>query len=123
VSHDNENEIVNLGLFKQFKKNQLTDYGKIVYGYHLLRERRVLDAQKLLGSVSTSYYTMDLHKDIARALLCWATYQNTQDESLRKESEFYIVVYKLTKMITTEGLLFTNSGFFHDLKNGLFKGF
>jgi hypothetical protein len=118
-----ENEIVDLDLFKKFKKNQLSDHGKIVYGYHLLRERKVIEAKKVLASVSVHYYSVDIHKDIARALLCWATYMQNQDPNLGKESEFYTVMAKLTRMVVTENLLFTNSGYFHELSVTLFKGF
>ena len=123
MSQDSENEIVDFDLFKQAKKNQLTDHGKIVYGYHLLNQRKIEEGKKILGTVSTHYYTTELYKDLSRALLCWSTYQNTKDENHRKESEFYLVVYRLTKIVIGQNLLFTNSGFFHDLKNGLFKGF
>ncbi len=119
----NDDDVVDLDLFKKFKKNQLTDHGKVVYGYHLLRERKVDEAKKILASVSVHYYSVDIHKDLARALLCWATYMNNGIEELRKESEFYTLVAKLTRMVTSENLLFTNSGYFHDLKNTLFKGF
>lgn len=118
-----DNDIVDLDLFKKFKKNQLTDHGKIVYGYHLLRERKVEEAKKILASVSVHYYSVEIFKDLSRALLCWVTYMNTNDESLRKESEFYTVMSMLTRIVVTENLIFTNSGYFHDLKNGLFKGF
>lgn len=118
-----DNDIVDLDLFKKFKKNQLNDHGKIVYGYHLLQERKVEEAKQILASVSVHYYSVDIYKDLARALLCWATYQTNGDETLRKESEFYPVVSKLTRMIVNEKLVFINSGYFHDLRNGLFNGF
>lgn len=118
-----DNEVVDLGLFKQVKKNQLSDHGKIVCGYHLLSQDNFEEGIKVLGSVSTHYYTTELYKDLSRALLCWSTCQNSGNEDHRKESEFYLVVYRLTKMVVGHNLLFTNSGFFHDLINGLFKGF
>lgn len=118
-----DNEVTNLELFKKFKKNQLPDRGKIVYGYHLLRERKVEDAKKILASISKHYYVVDIHKDISRALLCWATYQITNDLNQYRESEFYVVISKLVKMVAAENLIFNNSGYFHELRTTLFKGF
>lgn len=118
-----DNDIVDLDLFKKFKKNQLTDHGKIVYAYHLIQEEKIEEARKVLSSVSVQYYTTEMYRDLSRALLCWATYKNNSDLNLYRESEFFLVVSKLTKAVISKNLIFQNSGYFHDLKNGLFKGF
>lgn len=119
MSHENDQVLsINLG-----KRSSFTDKEKLVYGYHYLDQGRLDDAKKLLGQISSGYMATTLYKDLSRALLCWATYKHTGNESHRKESEFYLVVYRLTKLVLKDNVMFKNSGHFHDLKETLFKDF
>lgn len=119
MSHDNN--IVSIETRK--KRGHLSDKDKIVLAYHLIEESKEKDALKLLGSINQSYYLTYIHKDVSRALLCYLIFKTTQQENLRKESEFYLVLYKLTKHILRNNLVFNKSGFFYTLKDELFKDF
>lgn len=114
-------EPVNLGLFRS-RKN-LSDKDKIVYGYHLLESGDVAEAKRVLGSVTQTYFMVNLYRDISRALLCWITYKSTNSLQHYKEAEFYLVIYKLTKKVVSENLMFKNSTQFDELLNVLFKDF
>jgi hypothetical protein len=103
-------------------KNRITDYERIVFAYHYFEQNNPDEAKELLSKVHTLYYQSQLHKDISRALLAHATYASTQDPGLGKESEFYLIVYRLTKIITENKLHFTGSGNFYQLRDELFKG-
>src|SRR5579864_7044626 len=104
-----DNNIVDIGSSKK-RKNRLPDREKIVLAYHVFCHNDFKEGQNILGSVDQGYYLIQFHKDIARSLLCWATLKSIHDadkaESMRKESEFYLVVYKLTKIIVANKLNF-----------------
>lgn len=108
---------------RRLKHQKLSDKEKIIYSYHLLSDCFVDDAIDLLKLVSKDYYEKDLHKDISRALLCYATKASSQNIQHGKESEFYLVVYRLVKMISEQKLYFKNSEYFVMLKDQLFKDF
>lgn len=110
-------------LIKRLKKNDLTDRDKVVFAYHSFEQGNDGEAISLLKNVSQSYYLTQLHKDISRALLCQATYKNTNDPSMGKQSEFYLVIFYLVKLITSRKLNFQTSGYFYQLKDELFKDF
>ncbi len=101
--------------------NKISDREKIVVSYHIIEQGRTLEAIDLLSSISQDYFLIQFHKDIARALLCWATRGIAQDLKLAKESEFYLIVYRLTKFITENKLTFKNGGYFYELITELFK--
>lgn len=122
MSHENDDTIP-LDLFRKRKKYGLTDRDKIVFAYHFFEDKKYDEAKKLLGEISGGYFTTGFYKDIARALLCWATMKYNNDSKCQKESEFYVVVYRLTRKVIGEKLIFKNSGYFTDLKNELFKDF
>jgi hypothetical protein len=103
-------------------KNRLSDHERIVFAYHYFEQGTPDKAKELLSQVNSLYYQSQFHKEIARALLCHATYAHTQDPILGKESEFYLVVYRLTKLITEKKLHFIGSGHFYQLRDELFKG-
>lgn len=105
------------------KKNQLSDHEKIVFAHHYLEQNNQAEGTKLLSSINPSYFHSQFHKDVARALLCHATHKNTQDPKHGKESEFYLVVFKLTRHIVSHKIHFTGSGHFYQLKDELFKDF
>lgn len=105
------------------KRTNLTDKEKLVLGYHLLENNKEDEAKKILGQVSSGYMATTFHKDISRALLCWSVCKKTENEEHRKESEFYLIIYRLTKRVSSTNLMFKNSGHFVDLKDTLFKGF
>lgn len=115
--------VVPILLFKKKIHGELTDREKLIYGYHLLEDKDEIGAAKLFGSLSPGYMATNFYKDLSRALLCWATLQTTNNEDMRKESEFYLIVYRLARKINHEGLVFRNSGYFNELKDTLFKGF
>lgn len=110
-------------LFKKKIHGELSDREKLIYGYHLLEDKDEMGAAKLFGSLSPGYMVTTFYKDLSRALLCWATLQSHNNEDMRKESEFYLIVYRLTKKVAAEGLVFKNSGYFMELKDTLFKGY
>jgi hypothetical protein len=118
-----DNKVVQLLLIKKRKNNDLSDKEKLVFSYHYFDLGNEEAAIKLLCTVGQVYYMNQFHKDISRALLCQATYKTTQDYNLGKESEFYIIVYKLVVIITSKKLVFTGSGHFYQLKDELFQGF
>lgn len=101
--------------------NKIPDREKIVVAYHTIEQGRTAEAIGILSSVSQDYYLIQFHKDIARALLCWATRGAAQDFRLAKESEFYLIVYRLMKFITENQLTFDKGGYFYELMIGLFK--
>lgn len=101
----------------------MTDHMKIVYAYHSFEENDPAEAFKLLDSVTQTYYVVQFHKDIARALLCHQIGKTHPDEAIKKEAEFYILVYRLTKKIVTSGLRFDRCQYFYDLRSELFKDF
>lgn len=103
-------------------KRSLTDHEKIVYGYHAFEEGDPAEAIRLLSSVSQAYFMNGFHKDISRALLCQITFKTTNHPDHGKESEFYLVIYRLTKHIVSNKIHFNGSGHFFQLKDELFKG-
>lgn len=105
------------------RKKNITDYEKIVFAYHYFEQGNPESAKELLGTVHQLYYQSQFHKDIGRALLCHATFKTTNDPMTGKESEFYLIVYRLTKQITESKMHFTGSGHFYQLRDELFKGF
>lgn len=109
-------------LKRKLKHNQLTSRDKVIFAYHYLVQSNFEETIKTLNMIDSAYWVTQFHKDIARALLCVSTYASTQDPGLGKESEFYLVVYRLTKMIIDNKLHFTGSGHFYQLKDELFKG-
>lgn len=120
VSQDNN--VFMFELKKKSKSNQLTNRDKVVFGYHYFEQNNPEEAIHTLNIVESAYWITQFHKDISRALLCGATFNTTQDPSMGKESEFYIVVYRLTKHIVTNKIHFTGSGHFYQLRDELFKG-
>lgn len=104
------------------KHKILTDHQRVVFGFHYLEDGNVEEALSTLGQVNQSYWTGQFHKDIARALLCHLTYPNTGNPQHGEESEFYLVVYKLTKLIIEGNIHFNGSGNIRLLKDELFKG-
>lgn len=118
-----DNKVVLLQHRAKLRKNDLSDHEKVVFAYHYFEQNNHDEAVKLLSSVSGHYYESGLHKDISRALLCHATYASTQNPAHGKESEFYLVVYRLVRHITHNKIHFTNSGHFYLLKDYLFKDF
>lgn len=100
----------------------LSDYEKIVYAYHNFQSNNSEEALKLLNLISPWYYQNQFHKDISRALLCASVAKTTNDLLMSKESEFYIVIYRLTMYITEHKIHFNGSGNFYQLKYELFKG-
>lgn len=119
VSRDNN--IVLIDHKKKQKLNKLTDRERIVYGYHYFEGGNHQEATSILGQVNQAYWTGQFHKDIARALLCQATYATTQHPGHGKESEFYVVVYRLTRHVTSNKIHFNGSGNLYLLKDELFK--
>lgn len=117
-----DSNVVNMGSSRK-KKFKITDRERIVLAYHAYEQQNPEEATKLLASIDQGYYLMQFHKDIARALLCWATRKETQNEALAKESEFYLVVYRLTKHVVANRANFPKSGHFLELKDTLFKDF
>ncbi len=109
------------------KKNRLPDREKVILAYHAFKHGDIKEGQDLLTSVDAHYYLIQFHKDISRALLCWATlksvYDDKQSENLRKESEFYLIVYNVTKTIVSKKLNFPKSGNFIELTSTLFLDF
>ncbi len=105
------------------KTNKLSNKEKVVFAYHCVQNEEIDKAIKLLTSVDQNYYIVEFHKDISRALLCHATCKNTDSIELYRESEFYLVVYRLVKFITESKVLFSKSGYFSELRDTLFKGF
>lgn len=106
-----------------FNNKHLSNRDKLVYAHHHFQSHQHYEATKLLASVDRHYLEQDLHKDIARALLCHCTYPKTQDPLIGKESEFYLIVYYLVKHISETKIHFKNSGYFYLIKEELFKGF
>lgn len=104
-------------------KSKMTDKEKLVYGYHYFQDQNTEDAIDLLSSIDRQYFITGLHKDVSRALLCQLTYKTTQNSDHGKEAEFYLIVYNLTKIITSGNMTFNNSGHFFVLKDELFKDF
>jgi hypothetical protein len=119
----NNDGVVHLNLFKKKVHGELTDRDKIVYAYHLLESGDEMGASKMFGTLSPGYMATNFYKDLARALLCWATHKNTNNEDHRKESEFYMIVYRIAKRVNVEGLVFNNSGYFTEMKDTFFRGF
>jgi hypothetical protein len=122
MSQDNSSPVVPMELFKKKRKGGLTDHERIVFAYHLFENGDDPGAKKLLGEVSCGYFTTIFYKEVARALLCWSISKGTNLHDLGKESEFYVVIYRLYKKIIREELVFKNSGYFTEMKDGLFKG-
>lgn len=120
MSQDN---VVNLEIARKTKKKQLTDRDRLVYAYHEFVAGRNEDAIKLLNDVSEDYYKFQLNKDIARALLCWATCKTTLNFMHRKESEFYIIISNLVSIVTENKLLFKRNEYFYLMRQELFKDF
>lgn len=124
MSHDNN--ILDISMSRK-KKNRLPDREKIVLAYHAFEHDDPKEGQNLLASVDQGYYVVQFHKDISRALLCWSTFKSIQDatqsENMRKESEFYLIVYRLTKIIVGNRLNFPKSGNFTELTSTLFRDF
>ncbi len=118
-----DHKVIQMLHIKRLKTNQITDKEKIVYAYHYFESGNDFDAKKLLNSVSGPYYDGGLFKDISRALLCQTTVRTTGNADHGKESEFYLVVYRLTKHIIDNKLNFTKSSHFYLLKDQLFKDF
>lgn len=117
-----DNNIVMFELKRKLKHNQLSNRDKIIFAYHYFDQNDVNSAVNTLNTVDGAYWITHFHKDISRALLCIPTYQSTQDPSIGKESEFYLIIYRLTKRITDGKIHFTGSGHFYQLKDELFKG-
>jgi hypothetical protein len=113
-------EITNLNIFRKFKKNQLSDKEKIVYGYHFIEDRNIDQAKSLLSSVSQHYYMAGIYKDLTRALVCYLAYKYSSNPVHSQESEFYLVVYKLTQRIYWDQIKFHHSGYFEDLRLSIF---
>lgn len=118
-----DNKVVQLLHIKKSNNNDLSNKEKLVFAYHYFDQGNDEAAIKLLCTVGQAYYVTQFHKDISRALLCQATYKTTQDYNIGKESEFYIIVYRLVVTITSKKLVFTGSGHYYQLKDELFKGF
>lgn len=114
-----DNKVFILGHAK--RKNSLTDKERVVYAYHYFERNNESEAKKLLSEISKHYYDSTFHKDISRALLCHLTYPTTQNPVHGKESEFYLVVYRLTKFIVENKIHFNGSGYFVQLRDELFK--
>lgn len=114
-----DSNIVNIGMSGK-KKFRLPDREKIIMAYHLFESNKGSDAIELLSSVDSHYYLIQFHRDIARALLCWAV-RHTGNPNLAKESEFYLIVYRMTKFIVGNKLNFPKSGNFTELLDTLFK--
>lgn len=106
---------------KKQKNGKLTDRERVVYAYHYFERGNSSEALATLCQVNQSYWTGQFHKDISRALLCQATYATTQHPGHGKESEFYVVVYRLTKYVTSNKIHFDGSGNLYLLKDELFK--
>lgn len=121
MSHDNK--VILMEHKKKQLSHKLTDHEKVVFAYHYFEQNNVGEAIKAIQDVSQGYWTGQFHKDISRALLCHATYQTTQNPALGKESEFYVVVYRLVKYITSNKIHFNGSGHFYQLKDELYKDF
>lgn len=119
MSQDNNVVLLN----HKKRKNIITDRERVVFGYHYFEQNNQDEAVKILSEVTPGYYQSQFHKDISRALLCHATIKSTNDPKLGKESEFYLVVYRLTKHVTSRKLTFNQSGHFYQLKDELFKDF
>lgn len=117
-----DNNVISFDQNKKQKKNILTDKEKIVFAYHAMEVSNLDEMFKLLTSVSPGYYQTQFHKDISRALLCQSVFKSTQDFNLGKESEFYLIIYRLTKAVTEGKFNFVGSGHFYQLKDELFKG-
>lgn len=120
-----DNNIVDIASSKK-KRNRIPDREKIILAYHAFRHNNPKEAQNMLASVDQGYYMIQFHKDIARALLCWATSKGQEYEKVedhRKESEFYIIVYNLTKIIVHNKYNFPKSGNFMELVGTLFRDF
>lgn len=118
-----QNNVVNLELARKVKKKQLTDKDRLVFAYHEFVGGRNEEAIKLLNDVSENYYKFQLSKDVARALLCWATYKKTLNFIHGKESEFYIIVSNLVSIVTENQLLFKRNEYFYLMRQELFKDF
>lgn len=103
--------------------DSLSDKDKLVYAYHAFEKNDNEQAFKLLNAISQSYYLTQFYKDLSRALLCHSVAKLTNDPDQGKESEFYLIVYRLTKRIVATNIIFKGSGYFHILKEELFKGF
>lgn len=119
-----DDKSISMDDFKSKKKAKtLNNREKVVHAYHLFNDKKDSEAVSILVSIPQSYYLIDLHKDIARALLCWATHKTSNSMDHYKESEFYVVIYRMTKHICVNKLMFKNSGYFSELKLNLFKDF
>jgi hypothetical protein len=116
-----DNKVVMMAHMKN--KNKMSDRDRVVYAHHYFQNGNTDGAMKLLGDVHSLYYQSQMYKDISRALLCHATYKTTNDPGLGKESEFYLIIYYLTRHITENKLHFTGSGHFYQMRDELFKGF
>lgn len=115
-----DNNIFDMNLSKK-KKFKLPDREKVIAAYHLFESAQDEEAMELLSTVDQHYYLFQFHRDISRALLCWAIRASTQRLDHQKESEFYLIVYRLTKLITNRKLNFPKSGNFAELLDTLFK--
>lgn len=123
MSQDDNTSVVPMDLFKKKRKGSLTDHERVVFAYHLFENGDNDGAKKLLGEVSSGYFTTTFYRELSRALLCYSVSKGTDNHALGKESEFYVVAYRLYKKVIREELVFKNSGYFVEMKDGLFKGF
>lgn len=112
-----------LNLVRELKGKSLTDRERIVYGYHFISNEDYENGYKLLGQVTQEYFEVGLFKDLSRALLCHTVGEMFADVSMQREAEFYLVIYRLTRMILTlrPEAIWTIQ--FFQLKETLFKGF
>lgn len=120
MSQDN---VVNLELARKTKSKQLTDRDRLIFAYHEFVDGRNEDAIKLLNDISEDYYKVQLSKDLARSLLCWATYKSTLNFMHGKESEFYVIVSNLVAIVTQNKLLFKRNEYFYLMRQELFRDF
>lgn len=104
-----------------YRHKELTDKGRIVFAYHAFQSGNSTEAVKLLTEVSQDYYMSGLYQDLARACLFWSLYVNNKQDSFYKESEYYIIIYRLVKFVVHGGLCFNKSGYFHDIELKIFK--
>lgn len=106
------------------RHKDLTDKGRIVFAYHAFQSGNANEGVKLLSEVSQDYYMSGLYQDLARACLFWSLYVNSRGvngDQYYKESEYYLIVYRLVKFVIQGGLCFNKSGYFHDIDLKIFK--
>lgn len=115
------NNLILLDYKKKEKAKQLSDRDRICFAWHYISEGELDRAIKIMAPIQDYYWATQIHKDIGRALLCHEAYKSTRDSNMGKESEFYIVIYRLTKYISDTKVQFKNASQFWLLRDQLFK--